>query len=251
MPHSLSSAARTISGRLGPFDQARHVRSLNATCRKQRDRTSRACPGRATACRRRRTCRSRARRSGAAAGNPSAGLPSQSAQKFSGSCRFSQSIFGAVKLGIGMMPAICPTSGTASCNALHSAEARKSFQRMAGRTGSPLASSATQPCIWPERPSARTAPNSFGRDVRSASTACCSACHQAEGSCSDQPERGRVVAIATDVSAKTACASSTSTAFSDDVPRSIPRNVMSGQAKGGPPAAPYCAETYCLRRAKE
>ena len=68
-----------------------------------------------------------------------------------------QSSLGAVKPGMARLPAMAARRGTRAASSSHWAALRPSFQRMAGRSTSPSASSATAPCIWPDRPMARTA----------------------------------------------------------------------------------------------
>ena len=67
----------------------------------------------------------------------------------------------------------------------HSAAVRWSFQRIAGRTTSSAESSATSPCIWPERPMPAGSPA-----ARSSSSTAAPPSHHSSGSCSAQPGRG-------------------------------------------------------------
>ena len=67
---------------------------------------------RATACRRSPTCRSPCRRSAAAGHSPWAAAPSATLAKISGSCAATQSSFGAVKPGIAMLPVIARKRGS-------------------------------------------------------------------------------------------------------------------------------------------
>ncbi len=81
---------------------------------------------------------------------------------------------------------ISRSSPSVSSISAHSSPVRWSFHRIAGRSTFPRASSATSPCIWPERPIPAGAPHS----ARSRSSTDSVARHQSSGSCSDQPARG-------------------------------------------------------------
>ncbi|MNX44017.1 hypothetical protein D3C86_744950 [compost metagenome] len=111
--------------------------------------------------------------------------------KTSGSCSRTHSSLGAVKPGIARLPAISPRRGTARVSASHCAPLRPSFQRMAGRSTSPAASSSVAPCIWPDRPMARTCASAFACVVRSSAMTASSACHHWAGACSDHSGCGR------------------------------------------------------------
>ena len=62
-----------------------------------------------------------------------------------------------MKPGIARLPVIRRESGARASRAAHSASARPSFHRMAGRSTPPRASRRVAPCIWPESPIPRTA----------------------------------------------------------------------------------------------
>ena len=94
---------------------------------------------------------------------------------------------------------------------------------MAGRNGRPSASSNVAPCIWPASPTPRTPAVSRGCAVARSSTAPIAASAQASGSCSDQSGAGCDSVSSHEAVATIAPASFTSTAFTPDVPMSIPR----------------------------
>ena len=80
---------------------------------------------------------------------------------------------------------ISRSSPTRASISAHSSAVRWSFHRIAGRMTAPDASSATRPCIWPERPIPATS-----RPADTSASADSEARHQSSGSCSDQPGRG-------------------------------------------------------------
>ena len=109
----------------------------------------------------------------------------------SGSFRRSQSSFGAWKPVLARLPVIAITRSRPSrALDLVAFGMRCAHRSRAGPGGSasPSRSRNTEPCIWPERP---TAAMSW---PCAAAHSCCStvtvACHQASGSCSVQPGRG-------------------------------------------------------------
>ena len=141
----------------------------------------------------------------------------------SGSFSAIQTAFGAVNPGITALPPMPRNSGmvTSICSAC--AAARVSFHRIQGRITSSAASSAVSPCIWPDRPMARTAAICGAASRASAVTAASVACHQACGSCSDHPACGRLTASDADRLPITMPVSSARSAFTAEVPRSSPR----------------------------
>jgi hypothetical protein len=143
----------------------------------------------------------------------------------SGSCRRTQSSFGAVKPGMAMLPARAVRSGTSRCSSAHSAPLRPSFHRIAGRSTRPAPSSSVAPCIWPESPIAVSARLPSGAAARTSATAASVACHQCSGSCSDHNGCGRETSSAALPTASVRCAASISSALTEDVPISSPRNV--------------------------
>src|SRR5450755_3433674 len=153
--------------------------------------------------------------------------------KSAGSCSRSQSSLGAVNPGIAALPAMARSAGTAASSALHCALLRPSFHRMAGRRTTSSRSRRTAPCICPDGPIARTAAIAAGCAARSRSIAASSAAHQSAGSCSAQRGCGRTVTSASPTLATSRCASSRSTSFSSDVPRSMPRYMSRAQASKG------------------
>lgn len=118
------------------------------------------------------------------------------------------------------------SDGSVAIISPHSAADRTSFQRMAGRCTSPAASSSTAPCIWPDRPTALTFAHAAGCSARSRDAALTVAAHQACGSCSLQPGWGREMSSRTPADAAIAPRSSSSRSFTSDVPRSMPRYML-------------------------
>src|SRR6185369_9847516 len=110
-------------------------------------------------------------------------------------------------------------------SAAHSANARPSFQSIAGRSTRCPASSSTAPCICPDRPMARTAASACGARPRSCSIAWHRASHQSCGSCSLHCGCGREISSAASASATTRWLSSSNTSLTPEVPRSMPRNI--------------------------
>src|SRR3954447_1265792 len=121
------------------------------------------------------------------------------------------------------LPAIVCSDGQRRSSATHSACERPSFQRIAGRSGRPSSSSSVAPCIWPDSPIPRTRATSRGWRAARSSTAPTAASTQPSGSCSDHSGAGCDSASSRAAVATTAPASLTSTAFTPDVPMSIPR----------------------------
>ena len=100
--------------------------------------------------------------------------------------------------------------------------ARASFHSIAGRTGSPSASTSQQPSPCPVTASRSTRPSAGATSA----TTCSTAAHTSAMSCSAQPGRGRVTAVAV---LAWACASRSSpnrTALTIDVPASTPIATM-------------------------
>ena len=75
----------------------------------------------------------------------------------------------------------------------HSAAARWSFQRIAGRITSPSASSGVRPCIWPHMPMPTTSAPPCGSCAVRSVIASPVARHHAAGSCSAQPGRRLII----------------------------------------------------------
>ena len=78
-------------------------------------------------------------------------------------------------------PAACVISS-------HCAAVRWSFHNSARRTTAPLASSATMPCICPDRPTPTI--SVFSRRLVTFCSVSAAACHQSSGACSFQPGLG-------------------------------------------------------------
>jgi hypothetical protein len=138
-----------------------------------------------------------------------------------GSCWRTHSSFGAVKPGIAALPVIERKPGTAASSCAHCATLRPSSQSMQERSTCPSASTSVAPCIWPARPMARTARSAFGCSAARASRQSQVAAHQSSGSCSDQPGYGRLTASGACAEPIT-CSPSSSSAFTPEVPRSMP-----------------------------
>ena len=143
--------------------------------------------------------------------------------KISGSCRRTHSSLGAVKPGIARLPVIAAERSSVASSSAHSACARPSFHRIAGRSTRSASSSSTAPCICPHNPMARTPDRSCS--ARRSPSAASSAAHQASGSCSFHCARGEDRVSGAPACATMAPSPPTSTAFSDDVPRSMPRYI--------------------------
>ena len=173
--------------------------------------------------RRRPTSPRRGGRSAAGGRSPWAAAPCRCAAKTSGSCLRSQAIFGAVKPGMAMLPATSRARGKAASISAHSAMARPSFQRIAGRSTRSSWSRQTAPCICPERPM----PRRPGEPVLARERADRSPRpprHQSSGSCSDQPGCGRDDASALWLACPISRWSrSKSTVLTEEVPMSMPR----------------------------
>src|SRR6218665_3473518 len=146
--------------------------------------------------------------------------------KTAGSCVRSHSSLGAVKPGIARLPVICRAAGSICSSAAHSALARPSFHRRAGRSTWPCASSTTAPCIWPDRPMPRNWRHAAGAWARSCATALSTAAIQSAGCCSLQVGCGRCCGTAASAVASTCCCSSSSKSLTPEVPRSIPRYMV-------------------------
>ena len=127
------------------------------------------------------------------------------------------------------LPVIWRDVGTASSSCAHSALARPSFHKMAGRSTWPCASSTTAPCMWPERPMPRTCAHATGACARNCATEVSTAAHQSAGCCSLQVGWGRSWGTAASAVATTVCASSSSRSLTPEVPKSIPRYMGDGQ----------------------
>src|SRR4051794_6647792 len=146
-----------------------------------------------------------------------------------GSWRASQRTFGAVKPAIAGTPRLRARSGPPRAwSSAASASARPSFHSMAGRSGRSAASSSTEACIWPERPTAATPAISRGCPAASRSRAAATASHQPSGSCSEASGAGWRVASGTLAWPRTAWASSTRRTLTAEVPRSMPRKRVTG-----------------------
>ena len=128
----------------------------------------------------------------------------------SGSCFSSHSSFGAVKPVSARLPvaAISASSPIRSSISSHSAPVRWSFHRIAGRSTCSSASSATSPCICPDRPMPATssAPSALERLLRRR--------HHSSGSCSAQPGFGVDSPYSTSARPTTSPSSETASAFS-------------------------------------
>ena len=161
--------------------------------------------------------------------------------------------FGRVKPGIGGDAGNRRDRRHGGAQRVALGAARASFHRIAGRSGRPSAARSNAACIWPDRPTARSAAKASGAAARTLATTASVARHQSSGSCSDQPGRGRDTARATAPSARTS-PSSTSTAFTAEVPTSIPRTIMApaiagnvrdSSAYAAPRSAPPKATSEC------
>ncbi len=142
--------------------------------------------------------------------------------KISGSFSRTHTSLGAVKPGMAMLPVISRERGSAFSSVAHCFSLRPSFQRMAGRRGLSAASSSVAPCIWPERPTARTA---LRVAAGSALTAALVAVHQSAGFCSDHPACGRETFSGAEACSTTVSLSSTMTALTLEVPISMPKYI--------------------------
>ena len=140
-----------------------------------------------------------------------------------GSCVRIHSSLGAVKPGMARLPVIWREVGTADSSCAHSALARPSFHKMAGRSTWPCAPSTTAPCMWPERPMPRTCAHAAGACARNCATAVSTAAHQSAGCCSLQVGWGRSWGTAASAVATTDCWSSSNRSLTPEVPKSIPR----------------------------
>ena len=145
-------------------------------------------------------------------------------RKISGSWRRTQSNFGAVNPGIARLPVMSRERGSSRSSSRHSSSERPSFHKMAGRSGLSALSSKVAPCICPLKPMALTAPRSFPGKAHTASMV---ARHQESGSCSDHKGCGRSTVSGAEVCATIRSLPSIRTAFTLDVPTSIPRNMAS------------------------
>ncbi len=96
-----------------------------------------------------------------------------------------------MKPGMAILPAMRRASGQAASIAAHSAAARPSFHRIAGRSTSSRLSSSVAPCIWPASPMPATFAMAGPCSAARASSVAQQACHHISGPCSDQPGRGR------------------------------------------------------------
>ena len=100
---------------------------------------------------------------------------------------------------------------------------RWSAQMIAGASTRSFSPRNTAPCIWPEKP---TPP--IETPVPDHPTACCTAVlvasHHASGSCSAQPGCGRRTGYSALPVPRTVPSRSTTSALTEDVPRSMPRN---------------------------
>src|SRR5215211_2736641 len=100
---------------------------------------------------------------------------------------------------------------------------RWSAQMTAGVSTRSFSPRKTAPCIWPEKP---TPP--IETPAPDHPTAWCTAvqvaCHQASGSCSAQPGCGRITGYSALPVPRTIPSRSTTSALTEDVPRSMPRN---------------------------
>ena len=157
--------------------------------------------------------------------------------------------------GIMMLPVMARDKGSRRSSSRHSSAERPSFQRMAGRSGRSCASSSVAPCIWPERPTARTLARAAPERPLTARTV---ACHQPSGSCSENPGAGRLTSSGAAAEAATVPCSVRSTALTLEVPMSMPRyrrGAPVGECPGamvavsdrgcqlGPPAWPRSCES--------
>ena len=143
--------------------------------------------------------------------------------KTCGSCPATHSSLGAVKPAMARLAVMRRVAGSRRSISSHSAWLRPSFQRMAGRSTSALASSSTAPCIWPATPSAATRPQAaLPAASRSARTARSTACSQSAGCCSDHSGCGLCTCSGATASASSCPPADSSTAFTPEVPRSRP-----------------------------
>ena len=140
----------------------------------------------------------------------------------------SHSSFGAVKPVSARLPvaAISSSSPIRDSISSHSAPVRWSFQRIAGRSTCSSASSATSPCIWPDRPIPATSPRAelLERLLRRR--------HQSSGSCSAQPGFGVESPYSSSARPTTSPSSEMASALRPLVPTSIPTATLM------PPAPP-------------
>src|ERR1700736_4438522 len=106
-------------------------------------------------------------------------------------------------------------------------DARRSPPRIAGRTGSPRASTKTLPG-WPVNPRAPISPPASAATRARTSDA---ARHQSRGSCSTQPGRGDCVAYPSDAEATTAPVGSMATAWAPAVRRRDRAAALAGRGR--------------------
>ena len=128
-----------------------------------------------------------------------------------------------MKPGIATLPVMRRLCGSAASSSRHSSSLRPSFHRIAGRSGS--VGGVEQGRAVHLARQADAAHRAAGPSASSAVTAMPVAVHQSDGSCSDQPGRGRETDSGACACPAIAPESSTSTAFTLDVPMSIPRNM--------------------------
>src|SRR3954451_7823758 len=143
----------------------------------------------------------------------------------SGSCRRSQSSFGAVKPVSARLPVNSTSRAkpTRSSISAHSAAVRWSFHRIAGRNTRWSASRTTSPCICPDSP---TGPS--GNLPRTSPAAR----HQPSGSCSDHPGCGLESGYSALAVASTRPSPSMATPLTAVVPTSRPTRATSGAERG-------------------
>ena len=99
--------------------------------------------------------------------------------------------------------------------------ARESDQSIAARTGRPAPSAATTPCICPDRPMAATVASVCATAARTASTVAES---HSSGSVSDHPGCAAVTVYSATAWPITVPSRPVTSAFTELVPRSMPRS---------------------------
>ena len=225
-PSRAQARARSTPDRLAAFGTARA--SARASCRRRRaarrDQSRRATSSHERARRHPTGRRPWSPRQAPAAGSPSAAARSRPARRRRargarthtqlrrGEAGHRQIARDALQLG-----ARLELSGCTPCRC-----ARRSRGCRAGARGR-TASSSVAPCICPDRPIASTSASAAAWPACSSSIAAQVARHQSSGSCSLKPGRGWLTDSGWLAVASTRSSSSSSAAFTPEVPRSMPR----------------------------
>ena len=225
MPHASATLGAQASGRLGAFDERAASRVREIAGREHLGRPGAARdvePERAGGVRH---VGGVLAASGAGAGSPWAAARGRCGERSAARAPRTQSSFGAVNPGIARLPVMRAAARRAplELGALGARCGRRSTGSPAAATRS-AASSSVAPCIWPESPTAAT-PRVAPR-AASSRTAASVARHQSSGSCSDQSGRGRDTSSGAVACVDQRAGASSRTAFTAEVPRSMPRNAL-------------------------